>query len=158
MTLGTPTHRPPLPPGIFWYSFLEAESTPGTWTCRMLRKKSPVTRPGIDPATFRLVRYPRPPLKAIVSIKFQGMCLLTTLGEGMLKYLRFKVIDLFIPERRKVISAIKSQSGKRYGNIIIKKLTIEKSYSVIFSYGSDCWGLLFFFWDMTPYKVQWVYV
>ena len=23
------THRPPLPPGIFWYPFLEAESTPG---------------------------------------------------------------------------------------------------------------------------------
>ena len=22
-------HRPPLPPGISWYSFLEAESTPG---------------------------------------------------------------------------------------------------------------------------------
>ena len=26
-----------------------------TWTFRMLRKKSPVTRPGIDPGTFRLV-------------------------------------------------------------------------------------------------------
>ena len=38
-----------------WYSFLEAESTPGKWTWRMLRKKSPVTRPGIDPGTFRLV-------------------------------------------------------------------------------------------------------
>jgi hypothetical protein len=25
----TLTHRPPLPPGISWYSFLEAESTPG---------------------------------------------------------------------------------------------------------------------------------
>ena len=25
----TPTHRPPLPPEISWYSFLEAESTPG---------------------------------------------------------------------------------------------------------------------------------
>ena len=47
----TPTHRPPLPPGISWYSFLEAEST---WTCTMLRKKSPVTRPGVDPETFRL--------------------------------------------------------------------------------------------------------
>ena len=42
----TPTHRPSLPPGISWYSFLEAESTPGT---------SPVTRPGIDPGTLRLV-------------------------------------------------------------------------------------------------------
>ena len=35
--------------------FLEAKSTPGTWTCRMLRKKSPVTRPGIDPGTVRLI-------------------------------------------------------------------------------------------------------
>ena len=50
-----PTHWPPLPPRISWYSFLEAVSTPGTWTCRMLRKKSPVTRPGIDLGTFRLV-------------------------------------------------------------------------------------------------------
>ena len=51
----TLTHRLPLPPGISWYSFLEAESTPGTWTCRMPRKKSRVTRPGIDPGTFQLV-------------------------------------------------------------------------------------------------------
>ena len=44
------------PPGISWYSFLEAESTPGTWTCRMLwEKKSLMTRAGIDPGTFRLV-------------------------------------------------------------------------------------------------------
>ena len=49
-----PTHRPPLPPGISWYSFLDAESNPGTWTYRMHRM-SPVTRPGIDPGTFRLV-------------------------------------------------------------------------------------------------------
>jgi hypothetical protein len=51
----SPTHRPPLPPGISWYSFREAESSPGTWTCQMPRKKSPVTRSGIDPGTFRLV-------------------------------------------------------------------------------------------------------
>jgi hypothetical protein len=25
----TLTHRPPLPPGVSWYSFLEAKSTPG---------------------------------------------------------------------------------------------------------------------------------
>jgi hypothetical protein len=25
----TTTHRPPSPPGVCWYSFLEAESTPG---------------------------------------------------------------------------------------------------------------------------------
>ena len=37
-----------------WYSFLEVESTPSTWTWRRLRKKSPVTRAGIDPGTFRL--------------------------------------------------------------------------------------------------------
>ena len=43
----TPTHRPPLPPGI---SF-----SIGTWTCRMLRERSPVARPGIDPGTFPLV-------------------------------------------------------------------------------------------------------
>ena len=30
-----------LTPGISWYSFLEAESTLGTWSCRMLRKKIP---------------------------------------------------------------------------------------------------------------------
>ena len=35
--------------------FLEAGSTPGTWTCRMLRKKSSVTRPRIDSGTLRLV-------------------------------------------------------------------------------------------------------
>jgi hypothetical protein len=33
----------------------EYPGTPGTWTCRMPRKKSPVTRPEIDPGTFRLV-------------------------------------------------------------------------------------------------------
>jgi hypothetical protein len=37
MTLGT--RRLPLSPGISWYSFLEAESNLGTWTCWMLRKK-----------------------------------------------------------------------------------------------------------------------
>jgi hypothetical protein len=31
------------------------ELTPGTWTCRMPRKKSPVTQPGIDPGTFWLL-------------------------------------------------------------------------------------------------------
>jgi hypothetical protein len=34
-----PTYRPPLPPEIFWYSFLYAKSSPDTWTCRILRKK-----------------------------------------------------------------------------------------------------------------------
>ena len=61
MTIGTRrcwvvslTHRPPLPSGLSWYSFLEAESTPGTWNYRTPRKKSPAT-PEIDPGTFRLV-------------------------------------------------------------------------------------------------------
>jgi hypothetical protein len=38
-----------------WYSFLEAESTPGHMVLSVLRKKSPVTPPGIDPETARLV-------------------------------------------------------------------------------------------------------
>jgi hypothetical protein len=42
-------------PEMSWYSFLEAESTPSTWNCRISRNKSPVTTPGIDPGTFRLV-------------------------------------------------------------------------------------------------------
>jgi hypothetical protein len=51
----SPTHRPCLPPGISWYSFRKAESTLGTWTCQISQKKSPVTRPGINLGTFRLV-------------------------------------------------------------------------------------------------------
>jgi hypothetical protein len=53
------------------------------------------------------------PLKAIVFVKAQGMCLLTLLGEVVLKYLKLKVIDLFFSERRKVINAIKSQFEKQ---------------------------------------------
>jgi hypothetical protein len=34
---------------------------PGTWNCRMPRKKSPVKPPGIDPGTFRLVASTTPP-------------------------------------------------------------------------------------------------
>jgi hypothetical protein len=37
----SPTHWPPLPPGISLYSFLEAQSIPGTWTCQMPRQKIP---------------------------------------------------------------------------------------------------------------------
>ena len=43
----TLTHRPPLPPGISWYSFLEAESTP--------QNKFQASPLGIDPETYRLV-------------------------------------------------------------------------------------------------------
>jgi hypothetical protein len=35
-----------------WYSFLEAESTPGHMVPPGPRKKSPATPPGIDPGTF----------------------------------------------------------------------------------------------------------
>jgi hypothetical protein len=41
-------HRPPLPPGLAWYSFLEAESTQGHM------ELSDATQ-GIDPGTFRVV-------------------------------------------------------------------------------------------------------
>jgi hypothetical protein len=49
------TDRPSLATGVFWYSFLEAESTSGTWNCRMPWKNSPVTPPGIDHETYQLV-------------------------------------------------------------------------------------------------------
>ena len=39
-----------------WYSFLEAESTPGHMVLSVAtEKKSPVTPPGMDPETVRLV-------------------------------------------------------------------------------------------------------
>ena len=46
----TPTHRPPLPPGISWYSFLEAEST-----CQLPQNKFQASPLGIDPGSCRLV-------------------------------------------------------------------------------------------------------
>ena len=52
------THRPPLPPGYSWYSFLlEAESTPGPQCDRKnsMSMKNPMTLAGIEPATFRFV-------------------------------------------------------------------------------------------------------
>jgi hypothetical protein len=51
----TLTHRPSLPPGRSWYSFLEAESTPGHMVPSETRKKFPAKPPGIDPETLRLV-------------------------------------------------------------------------------------------------------
>jgi hypothetical protein len=48
------THRPPLPPGLTWYSFLEAESTPGHMELSDATEKNPAT-PRIDTGTFRLV-------------------------------------------------------------------------------------------------------
>ena len=38
-----------------WYSFLEAESTPGLMVLSIATEKPPVTRPGIDPETIRLL-------------------------------------------------------------------------------------------------------
>jgi hypothetical protein len=48
-----PYARPPLPPGLTWYSFLEAESTPGHMEVSDTTEKTPAT-PGIDPEAFRL--------------------------------------------------------------------------------------------------------
>jgi len=47
-------HRPPLPPGLFWYSFVEAESNPGHMELSDVTEKTPATT-GIDPWTFQLV-------------------------------------------------------------------------------------------------------
>jgi len=46
--------RPSLPPGISWYSFLEALSTPGHMKLSDAPEKNPHW-PGIDPGTLRLV-------------------------------------------------------------------------------------------------------
>ena len=51
----TPTHRPPLPPGISWYSFREAESTPGTRKYQLPQNKFQASPLGIDPGSYRLV-------------------------------------------------------------------------------------------------------
>ena len=50
----TLTHRPPSPPGNSWYSFIEAESTPGHMVLSEPQKKSQAKPPGIDPETLRL--------------------------------------------------------------------------------------------------------
>jgi hypothetical protein len=42
------------PQEFSWYSFLEAESTPGHMVRSVALEKSPATPPGIDPETFRL--------------------------------------------------------------------------------------------------------
>ena len=49
----TLTHRPPLPPGISWYSILEAESTPGHM--EMPQNKFQASPLGIDPGSYQLV-------------------------------------------------------------------------------------------------------
>jgi hypothetical protein len=50
------THWPFLPPGVSWYSFLEAESTPGPHgSVGSYEKKPPAISRGIDPETLRLV-------------------------------------------------------------------------------------------------------
>jgi hypothetical protein len=46
-------HRPSLPPGVSWYSFLEAESTPGHMVPSVATEKFQVTQMGIDPETLR---------------------------------------------------------------------------------------------------------
>ena len=49
----TLTHRPSLPPGISWYSFLEAESTPGHMELSHAPEKIPSDR-GSIPGPSRL--------------------------------------------------------------------------------------------------------
>jgi hypothetical protein len=62
------THRPSLPPGLSWYSFLEAESTPGHMVPSVATEKIPSDTtgdPSRDPPTSSAVplplRYPRHP-------------------------------------------------------------------------------------------------
>jgi hypothetical protein len=51
----TLTHRPSLFPGVSWYSFLEAESTPGHMVPSVATEKIPSDTTGIDPQALRLV-------------------------------------------------------------------------------------------------------
>jgi hypothetical protein len=54
----TLTHRPSLPPGVSWYSFLEAESTPGHMVPSVASEKIPSDTTGDrspDPATSSAV-------------------------------------------------------------------------------------------------------
>jgi hypothetical protein len=51
----------------------------------------------------------------------------------MLKYLKLKIIDLFVSERQKVISVIKSQFWKRCVNKLIR-INCKKSYIIRVSY------------------------
>jgi hypothetical protein len=54
----TLTHRPSLPPGISWYSFLEAESAPrGTRKYQLPQNKFQASALGIDHRSFRLVAW-----------------------------------------------------------------------------------------------------
>ena len=51
----TPRQQPSLPPGVSWYSFLGAESTPGHVVSSVATEKSPATPQRIDPKTLQLV-------------------------------------------------------------------------------------------------------
>ena len=48
-------HRPPLPQENPWYSFLEAESTPGHMVLSVATEKIPIDTTAIDPETVWLV-------------------------------------------------------------------------------------------------------
>jgi hypothetical protein len=50
----TLTHRPSLTPGVSWYSFLEAESTPGHMVPSVASEKNHQRPLGMDPETLRL--------------------------------------------------------------------------------------------------------
>ena len=67
-------HQSPLPPGLSWYSFLEAELTPGHMELLDATEITPAT-PGIDPGTFRLNHYftPDPILQQSECLFLRGM-------------------------------------------------------------------------------------
>jgi hypothetical protein len=68
---------PSLPPGISWYSFLEAESTPGHMELSDAPKKNPQW-PGIDLGTLRLVALTTmPPQAPVYDNKIENWRILT---------------------------------------------------------------------------------
>jgi hypothetical protein len=90
-------HRSPLPPGLSWYSFLEAELTPGHMELSDATEKSLAT-PGIDPGTFQLV----------------AQCLnhYTTPGSRILVLFLFIYMYIYIYKTRLASNEIFSPSNK----------------------------------------------
>jgi hypothetical protein len=75
----TLTHRPPLPPGVSWYSFLEAESTPGHMVPSVASEKIPTDTTGDrsrDPPTSSAVLYPLRHT-TLYSVSDNALCLTT---------------------------------------------------------------------------------
>ena len=86
-------HQPPLSQENPWYSFLEAELTPGHMVLSVaMEKKSPVTPPGIDPETIWLVaqcpnHYATPDPRNL----FQSLQILPLTSQYLLSLLMFVV-------------------------------------------------------------------